>query len=186
MPYAGAPSEPLTAEQFAALPDESADRLELMRGRVVREPPPTPVHGSVVTRLAVRLGGFVERAGLGIVMMETGFVLATDPDTVRAPDLSFVAKDRIPAFDAGGTYWRLAPDLAVEILSPSSTASEVQEKVLDYLGAGSRMVWVVDPRRRTITIYRSPREIRILSAGEELMGDDVLPGFAVGVDEVFG
>lgn len=186
MRYVGASSEPLTADQFAALPDESADRLELVRGRVVREPPPAPEHGAVTARLAVRLGGFAERAGLGIVITEAGFVLATDPDTVRAPDLSFVAKERIPAPGTAGAYWRLAPDLAVEILSPSNTASEVQEKVLEYFGAGSRMVWVVDPRRRAVTVYRSPRETRILAAGEELTGEDVLPGFAVSVDEVCG
>lgn len=186
MRNAGASSEPLTAEQFAALPDESADRLELVRGRVVREPPPTPGNGSVTMRLGARLHHFVERTGLGTVMTEAGFVLATDPDTVRAPDLSFVAKERIPAPGAGGTYWRLAPDLAVEILSPFNTASEVQEKVLEYLEAGLRMVWVVDPRRRTVTVYRSPREIRIVVAGEDLTGEDVLPGFAVAVDDVFG
>lgn len=186
MRYAGARNEPLTAEQFAALPDESADSLELVRGRVVREPPPGPEHGSLATRLAVRLGAFVERNGLGVVMAETGFVVATDPDTVRAPDLSFVSRDRVPARGARGAYWRMAPDLAVEILSPSNAAPEIQEKALEYLEAGSRMVWVVDPRRRTVTVYRSAREMRILTAGEALTGEDVLPGFTVALDELFG
>lgn len=176
----------MTAEELYTLPDATADRLELVRGSLVREPPATAEHGSLVARLAVRLGGFVERTGLGMVTTDAGFVLATDPDTVRAPDLAFVARERIPAPGTAGAYWPLAPDLAVEILSPSDTASEIREKVLDYLDAGSRMVWILDPRRRTVAVYRSSREIRILGAGEELTGEDVVPGFSVPVDELFG
>lgn len=186
MGCAGTSSGPLTAEHFAVLPDSGAERLELVLGRVVRGPPATPEQGAVTVRLAARLHDFVEQAGLGIVVIGAGFILATDHDTGRAPDLAFVSKDRIPASDRGTTYWRSAPDLAVEILSPSNTASEVQEKVLDCLESGSRLVWVVDPRRRTITVYRSPREIRILQPDEELSGEYVLPGFAVAVDGVFG
>lgn len=175
MGCAGTSSEPLTAEPFALLPDTGADRLELVPGRVVREPPATPEQGAVAVRLAVRLHDYVEQTGLGIVLINAGFVLATDPDTVRAPALAFVAKDRIPA-----------PDLAVEILSPVDTASEIQARVLDYLHGGSRMVRVVDPQYRTVTTYRSSREIRILRPGEDLPGEDALPGFAVAVDGVFG
>ena len=175
----------MTAEQLYTLPDETADRLELVRGRLVREPPATPEHGGVIVRLGARIHAFVERTGLGMVTSDAGFLLATDPDTVRAPDLAFVARDRIPAPGTTGAYWPLAPDLAVEILSPSNTASETQEKVLDYLDAGSHMVWVLDPRRRTVTVYRSRDDIRIVGAGEEITGDDVLPGFGVGVDELF-
>jgi cell division protease FtsH len=186
MRYAGLPGEPMTAEQLYTLPDTTADRLELVRGSLVREPPATPEHGGLAVRLGARLHAFVDRTALGFMTSDVGFVLATDPDTVRAPDLAFVARERIPTPDATGAYWALAPDLAVEILSSSNTASEVQEKILDYLDAGSRMVWVLDPRRRTVTVYRSRHDIRILGGGEELTGDDVLPGFAVGVDEVFG
>lgn len=176
----------MTAEQLYMLPDETADRLELVRGRLVREPPATPEHGGVIVRLAARLHAFAERTGLGMVTSDAGFLLAADPDTVRAPDLAFVARDRIPAPGTTGAYWPLAPDLAVEILSPSNTASETREKVLDYLETGSRVVWVLDPRHRTVALYRSQGDIRILGAGEVLTGDDVLPGFGVGVDEVFG
>lgn len=186
MGYAGVPGEPMTAEQLYMHPDETADRLELVRGRLVREPPATPEHGGLTLRLGARIHAFVQGTGLGMVTSDAGFLLATDPDTVRAPDLAFVAMDRIPAPGTTGAYWPLAPDLAVEILSPSNTASETREKVLDYLEAGSRVVWVLDPRRRTVTVYRSRDEIRILGAGEELTADDVLPGFGVGVDEVFG
>lgn len=186
MGCAGTSSEPLTAEPFALLPDTGADRLELVPGRVVREPPATPEQGAVAVRLAVRLHDYVEQTGLGIVLINAGFVLATDPDTVRAPALAFVAKDRIPAPDRGEPYWRLAPDLAVEILSPVDTASEIQARVLDYLHGGSRMVRVVDPQYRTVTTYGSSREIRILRPGEDLPGEDALPGFAVAVDGVFG
>lgn len=129
----------LTALEFAAMPRGDGHSLELVRGRIVREPRPGPVHGRVTARLAVRLGAFVERTGSGVVLVETGFALTTDPDTVRAPDLSFVARDRVPEGGYGDRYWRLAPDLAVEILSPSNTASYIQAKVLDYLDAGTRL-----------------------------------------------
>lgn len=176
----------MTAEQLYTLPDPTAGRLELVRGSLVREPPAMPVHGGLTVRIDARLHAFVDHAGLGIVTSDAGFVLATDPDTIRGSELAFVARERIPAPGTTGAYWPLAPDVAVGILSPSNTASEVQEKILDYLDAGSRMIWVLEPRRRTVTVYRSRDDIRILGAGEELTGDDVLPGFAVGVDEVFG
>ena len=186
MRYTGAPSEPLTAEQFAALPDDSADALELVRGRVVREPPPAAEHGLLAARLCVRLGGFVERSGLGAVLAGTGFLLATGPDTVRAPDLAFVATSRIPAAGLRGGYWRLAPDLAVEIRSPSNSPLEIQEKVLEYLQAGTRMVWVVDPERRAVVVYRSAHAVRTVPAGGSLEGEDVVPGFSLPLAELFG
>lgn len=184
--YNARSTEPLlTADQFAALPGDADDsRLELVRGRVVREPPPGPEHGWLDVRLAARLLGFVEAAEAGVVLSNTGFVLATDPDTVRGPDIAFVSRERMPSL--GRKYWRMAPDLAVEILSPSNSASEIQEKVLEYLAAGARLVWIVDPARRTVTVYKSARDIRILAVGEDLTADEVLPGFRLPLASLFG
>lgn len=180
------PERLLTADAFGRLPeDPEGYRYELVRGRVVREPPPKPVHGRLEVELAVHLATFVKRNGLGVVLSNTGFVVATDPDTVRGPDLAFVATARIPRDGYAGQYWRLGPDLAVEILSPSNSESDIQRKVIEYLGAGSRTVWVIDPKRRSAAVHRSPRDVRVLSPGDDLEGDDVLSGFRLPVAELF-
>ncbi|MGH7543072.1 MAG: Uma2 family endonuclease [Gemmatimonadota bacterium] len=174
---------PITIEEFERLPDEAA-RLELVRGHVVREPPAGFEHGAIGVQIASSLHAFVRQHGLGkVVAGEPGFVLFDDPPTVRAPDVALVAQDRLPANPRG--FARLAPDLAVEILSPSNTLSEIHDKVSDYLDAGTRLVWVVEPRGRTVTVYRSRDDIRILTSSQEIEGGDVLPGFRTPVSEFF-
>lgn len=176
---------PLTIEQFERLPDEGW-RLELVRGRVVREPPAGFRHGSLAGRLSGLLHAFVEGNGLGVVVTaETGFVLAEEPPTVRAPDVAFVSAGRIPREGPPVGFARFAPDLAIEIVSPSNTMSEVQEKALDYLESGSAVVWVVDPGSRTVTVYRAPDEIRLLRHGDAIEGGPVLPGFSLEVARLF-
>jgi Uma2 family endonuclease len=177
-------SGPLTAVEFGKLPDEEGYTHELVRGRVVREPLPRPEHGVLDVRLAARLHAFVDGKGIGVVLANAGFVIAEDPDTVRGPDLAFVAAARVPAYS--GEYWRLGPDLVAEILSPSNSASATQARVLEFLAAGTRAVWVIDPRQRAVTVYRSARDIRILTGTDELDGGDVLPGFRLPLPELFG
>jgi Uma2 family endonuclease len=118
-----------------------------------------------------------------VVTAETGFVLFDEPPTVRAPDVAFVVQNRL-AFDPD-RFAPLAPDLAVEIVSPSNTLSEIHAKVTDYLEFGTRLVWVVEPRTRSVTIYRSREEIRLLAGDEEIDGEDVLPGFRTSLPEFF-
>lgn len=103
--------------------------------------------------------------------------------TIRAPDAAFVATDRVPVDRTG--FARLAPDLAVEVVSPSNTMREINDKICDYLDAGTRMVWIIEPRRRTVTVYRSHDDIRILGEGDEVDGGDVLPGFSLRVRDLF-
>jgi Uma2 family endonuclease len=173
----------LTIEEFERLPDDGW-RLELVRGQVVREPPTGFEHGGVAFRIGSLLLRFVDEHTLGMVVgTDSGFVLADEPPTVRAPDVAFVSEDRL-AFDPK-RFAPLAPDLAVEVLSPSNTMSEIQEKVLDYLDAGTRLVWIADPSSRTITVYRSRDEIRLIPADGELDGGDVLPGFRCKASELF-
>jgi Uma2 family endonuclease len=175
----------LTIDEFERLPDDEW-RCELVRGVVVREPPAGFEHGRVANRILHLLTGFVEKHGLGEVLAsETGFVLFEEPPTVRAPDAAFVAEGRVPSPAPPG-FGRLAPDLAVEVVSPSNTIAQIHSKVLDYLDAGSRLVWVVDPATRSVTVYRSRKEIRLLVGDEELDGGEVLPGFRVGLSEIFG
>ena len=174
----------LTIEEFERLPDDGW-RMELVRGQVVREPPAGFDHGDVAFGIGSLLRRFVDERSLGkVVGTDSGFVLFDEPPTVRAPDVAFVREDRLD-FDRT-RFAPLAPDLAVEVLAPSNTMSEIHDKVLDYLDAGSSLVWVVDPFSRTITVYRSRDEIRLIAADSEIDGGDVLPGFRCRVSELFG
>lgn len=176
----------LTVEEYLALPDEPGYRSELVRGRVVREPRPAPLHGLLQARIAHRLVAYEEaRGGRGAVLAESGFLLAADPPTLRGPDFAYVAAERIPAGGYDQSVWRFAPDLAVEVISPSNRWTEIQEKVSDYLAAGTRLVWVVDAIARTVTVYRQGGEARRLAEGDELSGADVLPGLRIPLAELF-
>jgi Uma2 family endonuclease len=116
---------------------------------------------------------------------ETGFLLKRDPDTVRAPDFAFIAKANLPASRPVEAFWPGAPDLAVEVLSPGDTSGEVAEKVEEWLSAGCAALWIVDPKLKTVTIYRSLTSVQVRTAGESLVGDPELPGFSCAVDELF-
>lgn len=155
-----------------------------MRGRVVSEPPAGFEHGGLAAHIAHRLREFVAREDLGMVVgAETGFVLFEEPPTVRAPDAAFVSRERLP--EDRVVFASLAPDLAVELVSPSSTMPQIHDKVCDFLDAGTRIVWIIEPRRRTVMVYRSRDDIRLLTEEDRLDGGDVLPGFRVEVGELF-
>ncbi len=184
--YGTSDDRPLSLRAFERLPARDAYRAELVRGRVVREPPAGLEHGYRGWRIACLVGRFVEEHGLGRVFTaETGFVLSEDPPTVRAPDLAFVAAGRLPAEALPDGFGRLAPDLAVEIVSTGNTRAEIRAKVADYLDAGTRLVWVVEPRTRSITAYRPRGGVRVLRTGDVLVGEPALPGFRLAVDAVF-
>jgi Uma2 family endonuclease len=175
----------ITAEELERMPDEDA-RIELVKGEIVKRSPAGHEHGGVGMSLAGRLWEFVERNKLGrVYLAETGFILSRNPDTVRAPDAAFVAAARVAQQKRREGYFDGAPDLAVEVVSPDDTDIEVQEKVLEYLEAGTRAVWVVRPRLKTITIHRSPKEVRVLTVNDMLSGEDILPGLSVTLSEIF-
>lgn len=178
----------LTAEDFLTMPD--ADRLrELVDGRVVEVSPTGRRHGRLTLLLGWRIAAFVEEHELGeVYAAETGFVLARNPDTVRAPDISFVKRERLPASNDPNDedrFLELAPDLAVEVISPSNSARDISDKVINYLDAGTLMVWVIEPRRRILTAYAADRTARIFREGDILDGGDILPGFQLPLAEVF-
>jgi Uma2 family endonuclease len=153
---------------------------------LVSEPPPGGRHGSVTAAVAGILRAHVKEHRLGVVFAgDSGFVLARKPDTVRGPDVAFVSRER---FERSGDTVRAfagAPDLAVEVLSPSNTPAAMHSKVADYLAAGTRRVWVVDPEAQTVTVYASLLGPHRLGEEETLEGDDVVPGFRVRVGEIF-
>jgi Uma2 family endonuclease len=143
-------------------------------------------HGAIGMRIGGPLSVFVQANKLGeVVGSDTGFVLARNPDTVRAPDMAFISSSRIQATGVPQKFWPGAPDLAVEVISPGDTLQEVEEKVDEWLAAGTRLVWVINPKRRRITVYRPPRSVTILTADEQLDGEDVVPGFCCRVGDLF-
>lgn len=175
----------MTADQLLAMPRDGF-RYELVKGELIRMSPAGGEHGAIAAKLAIIFGAYVIENDLGLVFgAETGFKIAVDPDTVRAPDFAFVNRARIPESGIPTGYWIGAPDLAVEVISPGDIYGEVEDKVLEWLDAGARMVIVVNPRRRTSTVYRSRHEVKILSEADELNGEDVLPGFACKVSAFF-
>jgi Uma2 family endonuclease len=181
---ASASSVLLTAEDLPyVMPHE--ERCELVAGEVIREPLPGEEHGCVAATIVILLGQFVRDHGLGRVYDHAGFVVARDPDTVRGPDAAFVSAERSAATVRRGPFFEGAPDLAVEVLSPGNTRREIATKIGEYLAAGGRAVWVVDPRRRTVTVHRPEREPETVSRDEVLDGGTVLPGFRLPVVHIF-
>ena len=175
----------LTAEEFAALPEDPEGQHDLIRGVVgVREPRPSVWHGWIQGKIHHLLYNYVAPRKLGMVATGPGFVLERRPDTVRAPDVCFVVAKRIPS-DNTPPFLDGAPDLAVEVLSPSNTKREVAEKVALYLATGARLVWVVNPKTQTINVHRPDRDAELLKVGDQLSGHDVLPGFECPVAEIF-
>ncbi len=162
-------------------------RLELVKGELFEMAPAGGRHGSVAMTIGVLLGAHVRTNRLGETFAaETGFILRLNPDTVRAPDAAFVAAHRLPEGEVPTGFLELAPDLAVEVLSPSDRPGEVAEKVEDWLRAGTRLVWVIDPATRTVTVYRSLDDVQELSGEDRLDGEQVVPGFSCALAEVFG
>ena len=175
----------LTAGEYSRLPDD-AYRHELQAGLSLAEPMPFPRHAQVQARLGAVLFGFVEPRGLGVVLSRAGFLLSENPDTIRGPDVSFVRADRFDPVAAESGFFRGAPDLAIEILSPSNRPGEIHAKVADYLAAGAKLVWVIDPKRQVVSVYRTLLAPRRVDASGELSGEDVLPGFSFPVASLLG
>ena len=166
----------MTADELlhVRIPDK---RVELVRGRLVVREPAGLRHGRVAMELARQLANYVGDRGMGrVYAAETGFTVARDPDTVRAPDVAFIRRDRLPDPEPLG-FPDLAPDLVVEVLSPGDRPGEILAKVADWLSAGTRLVWVVDPLRRVARVYRQDGSETIVTAERALEGEDVLPGF---------
>lgn len=176
-------ASPVTVEEFSRLPDNGM-RRELVRGEVREMPPPRSRHGFLTNRIQVLLSNFARGRKLGHVLAEMGFLIEHDPDTVRAPDCAFVRADRIPS-PFPDEYFPFAPDLAVETLSPGDRPKEVREKVEGWIRSGARVVWVLDPERRKVTIHKPGSTPRILGEGDILEGEDLLQGFRIPVSELF-
>jgi len=180
------PGRPWTADDLLALAD-AEEHYELVRGDLMVMSPASPTQGRYAARLVGALISYLEEHEQGeVYTAEPGFQLRTEPEQiVRAPDVAFLHRDKIPPPEQQTGFWPVAPDLVIEIISPSETSQMVQEKVQDYLKAGTRLIWLVYPNTKTVVEYRSFAQIRHLMLGNELEGGEVLPGFSYPLSRLF-
>ena len=179
------PARIYTADDLERMPNDGW-RYELVRGELRKAPLREHEHGRIGGTVAGTLGCYILQHKLGTAFSAgTGFVLARNPDTVRAPDMAFVVQERIntPASKEG--YWPGAPDLAVEVISPGDSYAEVEAKVADWLNAGTRMVIVINPRTRWVTVYRAGNSVQVYKEDDVLDAGDVVPGWTMPVREIF-
>ena len=178
---------PITATQLFWSRDAKT-RRELIDGRLLERPFLPFICGVIGQKLAVALHVFVRENDLGaLTNAGTGFRISRNPDTVLAPDIGFVAKDRLPAdLSTLVGFFLGAPDLAVEVVSPGDTYGEVETKVARYLDAGTRLVWIVRPKQKRVEVHRADGTSALLSLDVTLSGEEVVPGFILPVARIFG
>ncbi len=176
---------PVTADEFLRMPDQ-AFRRELVRGVVRERPFMGATEGRLAAVVALVLLEHVQRYGLGVAFgAGTGFQLARDPDTVRAPTVAFLNREKAEAVAEEEGYVLGAPDLAIEVVTTSDVEEATEERVRSWLDAGTRMVVVVDPWKRRVTVYHSRDDIRVLGEDDVLDGGDVVPGWTLPVKNLF-
>lgn len=176
-------SKGMTAEEFCQLPQDDTFQ-ELIWGEVHTSPPPFAPHGLTSGKTHAALAAFLKTQELGALMIHTGFCVERDPDTVLAPDLSFVRTERLePMVEAG--YSDLVPDLVVEVVSPSDSARAVDRRMREWLRLGARLGWAANPKTQSISVYRPGTDPLLLRPGDILDGADVLPGFSCPIRDLF-
>ena len=175
----------MTAEQLAKLSPD-ASRGELVRGEFIPMSPAGFFHGRIALRIGTFLNIYIMQHDIGeAYAAETGFILSKNPDTVRAPDVSFVTYERIRKQSKASGFFDGAPDLAVEVISPSETAVEIETKIIEYLEAGTQLVWIVYPQTETVTVHQAPNLVQKLNVDETLSGVPLLPDFSIPVRDIF-
>ncbi len=179
------PAALLTADDLFNRPDDGR-AYELRRGELIEMSPTGGQHGRISIRIGGLLDQFVLTHGLGVVYgAETGFLLARDPDVVRAPDVAFLSAERAAEIGDTERFLPGAPDLAIEIVSPNDRYTEIDDKVGEYLDAGCRMVVVVNPRTRLTRVYRTLTDSLTLTEADTLDGGEVVPGWRLPLSELF-
>jgi Uma2 family endonuclease len=174
----------LTLLEYEMLEEADDERIELMRGRAVREPAPGGVHGVLLIRLAHALHSHVSEHSLGQVLVETGVRYPGEPPTVRRPDIAFIVAGRLPP-TTPASFWQKVPDLVIEIVSPNDRWTVIQQKLDADLAAGVRAVWIIDPRARSPTVHGADLPPRVLHEGEVLEAGDIIDGFTLTVADLF-
>lgn len=175
----------MTVEEFLEHPTPEG-KAELVRGELRVTPPAGGPHGAAGSNLLFMLTAYVRQHALGRAFGDgVGYQLLRLPHTVRVPDASYVRADRLPEEGIGPGLLKLAPDLAVEVLSPSETASDLEEKLDDFTVAGTPLIWVIDPIRRTVRVIDRSAPVQWLREGDSLYGGNVVPGFSCAVTDIF-
>ena len=173
----------VTAEEFERMPTN--ERYELVEGRLVPMSPPSVGHGMIVAQIAYLLKAHLKKSSAGIAVVEAGFTLASDPDTVRGPDVAFVRQERAPARGARG-FPKIAPDAVFEVLSPADRRGEVRKKIAEYLDSGVRLVAIVDPDKKVVALHRpGAQPVMLDDSGDLIDLADAIPGFTCRVSEIF-
>jgi Uma2 family endonuclease len=179
----------LTAADLALFPSELSTGpvfYELDNGRLIIMPPPGDIHCAVELKIGVQLFLQGEARGLGKARSGgVGVILWRNPDRVVGPDALFVTNASLPLNLSPEGYLETIPDLVVEVRSKNDTLSAIQRKVYDYLKAGVRIVWVADPEARTVTAHRSGQEPHVFGQADDLLIEDIIPGFRMSVADVF-
>lgn len=173
----------LTADEFLWQYGHLDEHYALVKGVVIEEGMCGALHGLVTSNLLFAVGSFARENGLGRVLSSVGFILETDPDTVRGPDVSFVVKERVQK--VGHAYIPGPPDLAVEVVNFFETVSETEAKVRDYLRTGTRRVWVVYPASRCIAIRCAEGRVATYTGNDVITDEELLPGFSLPLSEIF-
>ena len=176
----------VTVEELWALPEKPGVRYELVAGELVEAPAAGALNGLIAALVYELLRAFVRERDLGLAFTDgVGYILDRDPDLLRIPDVSFIAWARVPEEGVPEGFWPGTPDLAVEVVSPHDRADDVHDKVREYLESGTGLVWVLWPKRRSVTAHTPDGVTREFNPDDELLGGDVLPGFRVRVAELF-
>lgn len=173
-----------TDEEFMALPDDG-DHYEIVDGELVVMANSGVEHGYIATILVMFLASFVRSHKLGIICdSSTAFTMKLG--NKRSPDVSFIAKERLQGLKRlPQGSWQGAPDLAIEILSPNNTVAEIHLKIVEYFENGTRLVWVINPEEQYVLVYHKPQPDKLLQITDHLDGEDIIPGFALAVSELF-
>ncbi len=173
----------LTAEEFYRFCQENDGCYELADGGVVELAPPNDEHGEIAGYIVTAFNNYSRPRGIGRARVETGYTLRTGPDTVRGPGVSFVFHPRVEGRGRG--FVPGAPDIAVEVVSPSDTAAEMARKVTEYLSAGAQRVWTVYPADRRVVVYCSDGSILEYGGDDRITDEELLPGFLLSASEIF-
>lgn len=176
----------LTADELLMIPNTRFG-YELVRGQLKKYMPTGFLHGLIASRIGRIIGNFADENDLGVTFAaETGFLIFQNPDTVRAPDLAFITKDKFKKHGITEKFFPGAPDLAVEVVSPSDRKKDIEEKIRDYLKAGVALVWIIYPQNKIVAVHRQNNITSILRETDELDGENVLPDFRCSLEEIFG
>jgi Uma2 family endonuclease len=176
--------EILTLEEYESLPNDHLYIDEVSRGMLVREPRPGHQHGHIVAELTFLLRSWLEHNAAGQVITEGGFLLRRTPLTLRGPDVAFIRAERVPA-QTNPSFFDGAPDLAIEVVSPSNRAGELLQKIGEFMAAGTATVWVVYPETCTVVEHTSDGVPRIFSGEDVLSAPELLPRFELRVARIF-